>query len=171
MSTLGTTWTNERRQRVAFLHGSPEERFWSRIEYDPFGGCWLWSGAMSKKPGYGTLNVEGKTVGAHRFSWFIFQGPLNDNDFVLHRCDIRACVNPAHLFLGTQKDNIADMVAKDRHARGERNAQAKLAARDIPEIRALREKGWTQLKIAERFGVSQVKISQILRGRAWASVL
>lgn len=69
MGTLGTKWTDERRQRVTELHGSPFERFMANVEYDPFGGCWLWSGARPIKSGYGTLQVGGRTVLAHRFSW------------------------------------------------------------------------------------------------------
>ena len=138
-----------------------------RIEYDPNGGCWLWAGAMPHFPGYGTLTVEGRTVAAHRTSWNEFRGPIPRGLRVLHHCDVRPCINPDHLFLGTHGQNMSDMVCKGRSLVGSRNHNAKLLEADIAEIWRLREAGETQKAIGQRFGVSQVKISQILLGKAW----
>ena len=79
-------------------------------------GCWLW-GAAHNDQGYGVLRVNDKNVYAHRASWVVHFGELPDGHCVLHRCDVPACINPAHLFVGSKADNTKDMVAKGR-ARG-----------------------------------------------------
>lgn len=90
----------------------PSIRFWKYV--DKSGDCWIWTGARYPA-GYGAFGPKGTgAMGAHRYSWMLAHGEIPDGLSVLHKCDVRCCVNPAHLFLGTQKDNIADMVAKGR---------------------------------------------------------
>lgn len=92
-----------------------EDRFWSRVFPVPMSGCWIWMGALDKF-GYGHICLGGASsapIPAHRASMIIAGHDLRDA-FVLHRCDIPSCVNPDHLFLGTQLDNIRDMIAKGR---------------------------------------------------------
>lgn len=91
-----------------------ETRFWQRVEKTD--GCWRWTGPLHAF-GYGLIWRGGNNVGAHRISWEIHVGPIPDGLFVLHRCDNPPCVRPDHLFLGTQADNIHDMVAKGRNYR------------------------------------------------------
>lgn len=92
------------------------DRVMSHVEYDTNGGCWLWAGHSTR--GYGVLMHEKKVQKAHRVMWAEVNGPIPAGLFVCHLCDVRACCNPAHLWLGTGDDNIADMVRKGRTTAG-----------------------------------------------------
>ncbi len=96
-----------------------EMRFWRHVTKGP--SCWEWHGAGSRgvHP-YGTFGVQGATVRAHRFSWELHAGKIPEGIYVLHRCDNPRCIRPDHLFLGTQADNVADMIAKGRASFGDR---------------------------------------------------
>ena len=87
-------------------------RFWKRVEKSD--GCWLWKNKPSGD-GYGKMGIGAKEIKAHRLSYLIHYGDIPDGLWVLHTCDVRTCVRPDHLFLGTYLDNIADMVGKNRH--------------------------------------------------------
>lgn len=92
---------------------TPPERFFNKVLRTA--GCWLWTGAAKGRNGYGHMNVAGAYVSAHRLSYELHIGPIADGLHIMHTCDNRRCVNPAHLVAGTQQDNNADMVAKGRH--------------------------------------------------------
>lgn len=147
------------------------ERFWSKVEKTA--SCWLWTACLNPN-GYGHLRVDKADWAAHRLSWEIHRGPIPDGLWVLHHCDNPPCINPAHLFLGTCRDNHADMIAKGRKVTvrlcGELSGVAKLTAQKVVEIRALRATGLTQQAIADRFGVTQRTISYIESGRVWRDV-
>lgn len=96
------------------LVGETAERFMAKFVPEPNSGCWLWIGATTTPNGYGRLNVGGVFYVANRLSWEMFVGEIPEGMLVLHRCDVRPCVNPAHLFLGTHHDNVIDAVSKGR---------------------------------------------------------
>lgn len=143
------------------------DRFEQKFIPVPEAGCWLWEcGCISS--GYGGFYYRGKHIPAHRASWLIYNGEIPDGLCVLHKCDIKICVNPYHLFLGTLEDNNHDCMAKNRHVRydrhGERNPTAKLTKKDVQSIRADMR---TQKDIAKEYGVCQTQISKIKLGLAW----
>lgn len=144
---------------------SLEERFWLKVNKAAPGGCWLWTGRPSRY-GYGELRFKGKTLKAHRISFALANGRGADA-FVCHRCDVRLCVNPAHLFAGTQADNMADAKSKGRQAKGDRIA-TKLTSAAVAEIRESVAAGETQTAVAGRHGVSQNHVSRIVRRERWA---
>jgi hypothetical protein len=131
-------------------------------------GCWLWGGSVLRD-GYGQMCFKGKTRKAHQLAWEFFRGHIPAGMMVCHRCDVRHCVNPEHLFLGTAKDNVADMFAKGRQhdRKGEKHGHAKLTAEQVREIRVSRE---NQYELAERHGLSQSAISNIRTRKSWAHI-
>ena len=146
-------------------------RFWEHATKS--NGCWLWQGIVLD--GYGYLNVDRRMKRAHRLSWILHNGIIPEGVGVLHRCDNRRCVNPKHLFLGTAADNAADMVQKGRSLRGIRNHKAKINETDVREIRKLyaemrRKPGRLprQQIIAEKFGIGQTQVSNIILGISWS---
>ena len=151
-----------------------QERFQRHINPVPTAnGCVLWCGARTKK-GYGKLGKgQGKKWrwdGAHRVSWELANGPIPKGMQVLHRCDNPPCVNPLHLFLGTNRDNNQDKINKDRHARGERHSNAKLTDAAVREIREALKDGVNQYVLAAKYSVNQFAISAINTGKQWKHV-
>ena len=139
------------------------ERFWAKVEKRGNDECWLWTGALNSR-GYGHLGHSGATLYAHRLSYELNIGPISTDMQVCHRCDVRNCCNPAHLFLGTNSENTADKVAKGRHPKGER-ASKKLTSKQVSEIRTAHG---SQREIGRRYGISQRYVSDIRAGRRWA---
>lgn len=139
---------------------------------DKTGDCWLWTiGTFNY--GYGRLSIQkGKQVRAHRFIYEMVFGKIPDGLNVLHKCDNPRCVKPKHLYLGTQKDNVADMMNRKRGGYkkfcGESHHNSKLRRKDINEIKSLWEKGGLlQREIAEKFNISQQVVSKIVNNKAW----
>lgn len=138
--------------------------------------CWIWEGSRTRR-GYGQFGLNGKCVSAHRFAWIINYGAIPNGLGVLHRCDVPPCVNPEHLFVGTQADNMRDMRAKGRQRsgttglfarhvgikRGPNHYRTKLTAEDISVIKRRYSNGELQREIATDFGVQQSTISIVLR--------
>jgi hypothetical protein len=122
------------------------------------GRCWLWSGCKDRD-GYGAIADAGKTLGAHRVSYEMHHRPLPPGSVVMHSCDTPACVNPAHLSLGTKRTNAADMTSKGRRA-------SKLTRVQALAIRA-RAAGESLGQLAAAFGVSESTVRSIVSGRSW----
>lgn len=141
----------------------------ARVGPRPDSGCWMWLGSDQGK-GYGNVGHEGRTQRAHRVSYKLFVGPIPDGLHVLHKCDVRLCVNPDHLFLGTNADNVRDMVEKGRNNFGERNGNAKLTEDKVRDIRAGYELGDTVASLSLSYQVSCTAIYDIVRGDTWRHV-
>lgn len=151
------------------------ERFWEKVDKRGPDECWEWQAAHSPR-GYGVIRArENGNMFAHRVSWELHNGPIPKGLHVCHHCDNPPCVNPAHLFLGTDADNVADMLAKGResHAglRGEQHGMAKLTDASVIEIRARLKNGENRGALARQFGVSHDNIRLIDRGKTWRHLL
>lgn len=160
------------------------ERFWAKVQKTDT--CWLWT-ASKRNKGYGAFcwRVNGKLNDgrAHIFSYRLHKGEIPAGLCVLHECDTPACVNPAHLFLGTKQDNVDDMNRKGRGNQGgyktgthplitgDSHWNSKLTAEKAKEIRQLRSEGWTYAKLGEHFGISPVTCWDIIAGKTWRETL
>jgi hypothetical protein len=177
------------------MRGTLEERFWRKVVKTP--DHWIWIGAKGhtghghiyRGPGLGF-------VGAHRASWEIHNGPIPPGKNVLHSCiGTPECVNPEHLYLGTQQDNVDDMVEQGRYhmnstkdswargpnhgsqthpeslSRGERHYHRKLTDNLVREIRSLYTSGITQIELGQRFHVDNTTISNVVRRVSWKHVV
>lgn len=144
-----------------------EDRFFSRVYKfsETKGGCWIWNGGLIKS--YGAFWYDGKTIRATHYSWELCHGRKVPEGFSMcHTCDTPMCVNPDHLFLGTNKENTQDKVEKNRQAKGEKHGLSKLTQEQVNEIRLL-PTSTTHTDIAKQYGVSRTCISGIRRGLAW----
>ena len=134
-------------------------------------GCWDWL-ANKDSCGYGKFKVSGKLCSAHRVAYTLYVGEIPEGLYVCHKCDNPGCVNPSHLFLGTQTDNMRDCFAKNRMVRqpvyGERHGSAKLTKDQVVEIRERRGKGESLSSLAIEFGVAFQTISDIYLHKSWA---
>lgn len=144
-------------------------RFWSKVIILSIDNCWEWQGGINHD-GYGNFYTNSDHIFAHIFSWESTFGKITNKDSrVLHKCDNPKCVNPNHLFLGTQQDNIQDMMNKGRqgHRFGRVNGRTVLSESDVYEIRKLREGGMTYKGIAKKKNVSEGCVNHVLNGRHW----
>lgn len=155
----------ERRKRMTRWNSIEEKA--SRFEVNRETGCWEWFG--SKAGAYGIIRHKGKVIGAHRYMYALHNGPIPPGALICHACDNPPCVNPGHLFVGTHKDNTADMHRKGRAniPRGSAHSFAKLTERDVVEIR---QSDMNVDELAERFGVSRWTIYDARSGRCWSHV-
>lgn len=130
-------------------------------------GCWIWNGAKHRSGpmAYGNVSWRGVQTKAHRAAWEVAnEQPIPNGMQVCHRCDVRLCVNPAHLFIGTPADNSADMARKGRSARGERSGNAKLTT---SQVLALKADPRPQKDIAELYGIGRPNVSHIKKSKGW----
>lgn len=105
---------------------------------------------------------------AHRYSWFLANGPIPENMRVCHHCDNRLCVNPAHLFIGTDADNVADRVAKNRSCGGQRHHRATITESQVRDIlRRFDEGSATQVELAREYGIARDTVHNVVRRKTW----
>lgn len=147
------------------------DRFDEKYQVVTETGCWIWNGS-SNRGGYGQFHMPSGPWLAHRVSWLLSKGWIPDGSHVLHKCDTPACVNPDHLFLGTDKDNVQDMLSKGRENRkprvvAQQHGMARLTDQQALEIY---QDPSLQREIAKRFGVWQGTVSHIKTGRQWSTV-
>ena len=136
-------------------------RFWAKVEKTDT--CWLWRGPLLKT-GYGSFNIKPKTHRAHRIAWLLTNGPIPDGVDVCHTCDVRPCVRPAHLWLGTRAENLQDASNKGRMAK----PNAKLTAIQAQTIlNRYAAGGITLLALANEYGVALTTVHHIIRRRTW----
>ena len=137
----------------------------AHVSIDVDSGCWLWRAAGKK--GYGRFYLDGKTVNAHTAAYRLFVGLIPKELCVMHSCDVRRCVNPEHLSLGSLCDNALDMVKKKRNARGSGHGQAKLTE-DV--VREILDSPLSMRELSRRLGVSPTAVSSAKNGRTWRHV-
>lgn len=145
-------------------------RFFKEVDQSALDGCWAWGGLISSN-GYGRFSYKDKHRLSHRVSYQIFFGEIPDGFVVCHKCDVRNCVNPLHLWLGTQSDNLKDASEKGRMYRpdtnAEKNGNTSLSWVRVKKIRELSALGYQNYKLASLFLVSQSTIANIVKNQTW----
>lgn len=157
------------------------ERLAEKTLPEPNSGCWLFDGALHRD-GHGAIGGETgarrQMLKAHRVAYELAVGPIPEGQVVCHRCDVPACVNPAHLFLGYPRDNALDMWAKGRGCAGEKNGQAKLTIEQVQRIRAMHAEAtaqgprkWSSKQVAAEYGLSEEAVRLLVTGGTWKRAL
>lgn len=147
------------------------DRFMAKVGPEGESGCWEWT-ARKTPQGYGRFFFNGRNALSNRVAWELFVGPIPSGLHVLHRCDNPACVNPRHLWLGTNADNVADKVRKGRTqaSRGEENPRARLSRDDVIAIRRRYGAGVSSKELSAEYQVARNYIPMIAARKVWRHV-
>lgn len=146
-----------------------DKRFWNKVDKKDEDECWNWLSSKNEE-GYGQFKYDDKMIKSHRFAYILCHGKISDNMFVLHSCDNPSCCNPKHLYLGSQKDNMEDMVNKGRQCKltGENHGRAILKNVEVNEIRKLyNTRKYSQKQLSFMYKISQGVISEIINNKIW----
>jgi len=151
------------------INSKIKERFFSKIEKTDT--CWIWN-SVRLTGNYGYFKYLGKYVRAHRMSYILANGHIPDNLLVLHTCDNPPCVNPEHLYLGTQKDNIKDKFDRGRNpnVNGSKNPVSKLSENEVLKIRELNKEKYSNEIIAKMFSIDSSAVSLIINRKRWKHI-
>lgn len=152
-----------------------ENRFWEKVRKTE--NCWLWEGAQAGS-GYGTFcGADGKMTSAHRIAYWLVNGDIPPGYVICHKCDVKLCVNPDHLWCGTQQQNVDDMIQKGRFARGKQlnhapqngslNNNAKTNEDNVVLVRKLLDQGMSQAEVARRTGIKRGNVWCIKHRKSW----
>ena len=143
-----------------------KERFMAKVMPIPESGCWIWDGYTDAKMGYGMFWFDGPMRQSHRVSYALFKSEIPDGMHVCHSCDVPSCVNPSHLWLGTNAENVADKVRKGRvrNLRGTDHPMAKLSEGQVLDIR---RSGLSGRAIAKALGIDRSTVQYIRNGKLW----
>jgi hypothetical protein len=152
-------------------------RFWAKVKILGPEDCWEWQ-ASKDQDNYGLVRIDGSCLKAHRVSWQLTYGLIPKGLFCCHHCDNPSCINPGHLFLGTNQDNMTDMSLKGRSTKGQcfirgcEHGRHKLTEEQVLEIRKLHslESHLSQAKLAVMFGVAATTINDIVSHRKWKHI-
>lgn len=157
------------------------ESFWANVDKKSPEECWLWKKGLDSRKRYGHLTYQTKFWEAHRLAWTLTFGDIPTDMHVLHRCDVPQCCNPAHLFLGTHADNMADMKAKGRQrpttwdgprnfAKGSAHHNAKLTEQQVLDMRRLFAEGTSMRALARQFQVDRSVVKVIVTRQGWTHI-
>lgn len=143
------------------------DRFWSKVNKTD--ACWLWTASIRR--GYGRIRIDGRDHQAHRVAFELLNGrPVEHGKQLCHRCDVRNCVNPAHLFEGTSLDNKTDAVVKGRSVHGAMSPHAKFTDATVVEARACWASGRSIKSLAAQFGLSRRAVMLAVKGLTWRHI-
>lgn len=143
-----------------------KETLLNRVKIDKKTNCWNYTMYKDKR-GYGRTTYKNKTWLLHRLSYYLFRGKFKKDKYICHKCDNTSCINPDHLFVGTQKDNMQDMISKGRDGFGENHPCAKLNEKQVKDIRKKIKFGLSLREIAKQYDVNFTSIRSIKHYRAW----
>lgn len=154
---------------VKVIVGNPQKRLMTNVSITE-SGCWEWN--KYKKNGYGVTVLKGKQEQAHRASWKVFVGDIENGMQINHKCHNRACINPDHLYKGTQVENMRDMEGSGRanRARGERAGLSVLSVENVISIKKLIKQGSSNLQLSDQFNVAPTTISAIRNNKTWRNI-